>query len=651
MYNTFQPQYQDDSFHHGGYDRGGEGGYRGGGGGGRGRGGHQGGFQPRRNTDMDKPWVTRDIRQEIWKQIQLSKAAKKSRSGEDFEALSAQKERVTHMLDEAREIWFLNHPDKEQHWLQVLAEENWSKSAWCDVCEKGFQSPSQLKEHESEHATCGIDGCGYTAHQDILEKHIMHQHLSGLYNRIPQGNSPEEIAKWKAERRKNFPTREKVEAKEAERQEQISRGEVMRHKPARTQATNQQSDTKQQEEQQQQGPDWECNCKARFMLDGGGGRGQRGRGGRRGRGRNFVNYKNLKHQHYCKELENIRERARVKRESRASERITKLKENKEKRESGSSTKTEWKRDNATEVEEAESCSEDEEWNGGLFMFPGTGGWRRAELLNSDSSAPDVANTAVSHFQISDDESDLPASNQGFHISDDEDDLPPVAAVVNAKPVVESILTTTPVPEECLTKADVPTDMPDNVRFADHDDDDDDGPPEEVSVAKTDHFQQILDDKEKEEELNNGKKEETEDTDKAKSSRKRKRNRSGPAAKGIDETMAAKRAPPKDVFTKPIRGTTLLERLLLDEIRRERNVVLQCVRYVCNKNFLQDSDSLQPVSTKHDPKPPIGSQDLNSLKPISHQDSDFSKPISLQDSDSVKPSSLQDSDSFQPIQDS
>ena len=67
------------------------------------------------------------------------------------------------------------------------------------------------------------------------------------------------------------------------------------------------------------------------------------------------------------------------------------------------------------MEEAESCSEDEEWNGGLFMFPGTGGWRRAELLNSDSSAPDVANTAVSHFQISDDESDLPASNQGIYI--------------------------------------------------------------------------------------------------------------------------------------------------------------------------------------------------------------------------------------------
>ena len=138
-------------------------------------------------------------------------------------------------------------------------------------------------------------------------------------------------------------------------------------------------------------------------------------------------------------------------------------------------------------------------------------------------------------------------------------------MVNAEPVAESILTATPVPEECLNTADEPTDIPDtdNVSL---DGDDDDGPPEEIIVSKTDHFQQILDEKEKEEELSNETKEQTEDSEKAKPSRKRKRNRSGPAAKGVDETTAAKRAPPKDVFTKPIRGTTLLERLLLDEIR-------------------------------------------------------------------------------------
>ena len=40
----------------------------------------------------------------------------------------------------------------------------------------------------------------------------------------------------------------------------------------------------------------------------------------------------------------------------------------------------------------------------------------------------------------------------------------------------------------------------------------------------------------------------------------------------------------DVFQRPIRPPTLLEKLLLDEIKRERNLVLQCVRYVCDKNF-------------------------------------------------------------------
>jgi hypothetical protein len=48
--------------------------------------------------------------------------------------------------------------------------------------------------------------CVYIVFYFDAEKHIMHQHLSGLYNRIPQGYNQEDIAKWKAERRKNYPT-------------------------------------------------------------------------------------------------------------------------------------------------------------------------------------------------------------------------------------------------------------------------------------------------------------------------------------------------------------------------------------------------------------------------------------------------------------
>lgn len=42
------------------------------------------------------------------------------------------------------------------------------------------------------------------------------------------GQSREEIEKWRAERRKNFPTRDKVAVKDAAREEARERGEVLR---------------------------------------------------------------------------------------------------------------------------------------------------------------------------------------------------------------------------------------------------------------------------------------------------------------------------------------------------------------------------------------------------------------------------------------
>ena len=43
-----------------------------------------------------------------------------------------------------------------------------------------------------------------------------------------------------------------------------------------------------------------------------------------------------------------------------------------------------------------------------------------------------------------------------------------------------------------------------------------------------------------------------------------------------------------VFKKRLRHPTLLERLLLSEIKNERNTILQCVRYVCKNNFFLDN---------------------------------------------------------------
>ena len=55
----------------------------------------------------------------------------------------------------------------------------------------------------------------------------MHQHLTGFYNRIVQGNSPEDIEKWRAERRKNWPTKLKIAEKLVETEMLRDRGEVM----------------------------------------------------------------------------------------------------------------------------------------------------------------------------------------------------------------------------------------------------------------------------------------------------------------------------------------------------------------------------------------------------------------------------------------
>merc|ERR1712059_32989 len=44
-----------------------------------------------------------------------------------------------------------------------------------------------------------------------------------------------------------------------------------------------------------------------------------------------------------------------------------------------------------------------------------------------------------------------------------------------------------------------------------------------------------------------------------------------------------------VFDQRMRPPTLLERLLLDEIKKERNKILQCVRFVCKNNFFDPSE--------------------------------------------------------------
>ncbi|XP_041978129.1 nuclear fragile X mental retardation-interacting protein 1 [Aricia agestis] len=104
---------------------------------------------------------------------------------------------------------------------------NNSGNYWCETCDKGFQTAHQLEKHKSAHQKCNIDGCQFIAHPNIITKHIQMQHATGLYKRIAKLNDPEEIKKWREERKKKYPTKQNIEKKAAQIKEKVARGEKM----------------------------------------------------------------------------------------------------------------------------------------------------------------------------------------------------------------------------------------------------------------------------------------------------------------------------------------------------------------------------------------------------------------------------------------
>ena len=76
------------------------------------------------------------------------------------------------------------------------------KGHYCETCDREFKNSDKLAEHFAEHSVCGLDGCQFVAHPKVIEKHIKMQHESGLFKKIGNLYTPEDIAKWIAERKR-----------------------------------------------------------------------------------------------------------------------------------------------------------------------------------------------------------------------------------------------------------------------------------------------------------------------------------------------------------------------------------------------------------------------------------------------------------------
>lgn len=94
----------------------------------------------------------------------------------------------------------------------------------CETCDCYFYTEIQLEQHLNEHIVCNLNGCTFTAHESIMEKHIQMQHESGLYERIYSIQTPEDIEKWILERRRNYPKKENVDKRRNEQLDRLKRG-------------------------------------------------------------------------------------------------------------------------------------------------------------------------------------------------------------------------------------------------------------------------------------------------------------------------------------------------------------------------------------------------------------------------------------------
>ncbi|XP_062553167.1 FMR1-interacting protein NUFIP1 [Armigeres subalbatus] len=110
--------------------------------------------------------------------------------------------------------------------IPELLKVNWD--FWCEGCDVNCRSEEELQKHLRGHQPCDIEGCKYVGHPRVMKKHWRLAHDEQKLQEKAQmetKQSPQDIEKWRMERRMRYPSKANVLLRMQEQEERFKRGE------------------------------------------------------------------------------------------------------------------------------------------------------------------------------------------------------------------------------------------------------------------------------------------------------------------------------------------------------------------------------------------------------------------------------------------